>query len=166
MIVGSGPPVTLHEDLRVTELGKFLRFSKLDELPQLINILSGDLSFVGPRPESVQIVENNLDSFSYLETTKPGITDINSIIFKDETHMFRISDLEEYEVKILPIKSELTNKTGINFSLKKKCVIIFLTLFSFVHFDLTLKVINRYFFTSVDTDIRNKLNKLFLRHIF
>ena len=78
-----GPSLTGFQDKRITGIGKILRKLKLDELPQLANIIKGEMVFIGPRPESIDIVNNHKNYFTYLETIKPGITDINSIIFKD-----------------------------------------------------------------------------------
>ena len=83
-----GPEITNYNDERITRIGQFLRKYKLDELPQLMNILKGDMEFIGPRPEIVRIVKNNPKDFSYLQFIKPGMSDINSIIFKE----IRMSD--------------------------------------------------------------------------
>ncbi len=163
---GTGSPITLHEDERITGLGKVLRLFKLDELPQLINIISGEMSFVGPRPESIQIVERNQQYFKYLDHIKPGITDINSILFKDEAKLFKITDFMMYEKEILPLKSEITVKYSSNNSVIGKGMILLLTLFSFIHHIMVLRILSRYFLPSVDREIRNKLNNLFLRKIF
>ena len=77
-----GSELTGYKDERITSIGKFLRKYKIDELPQLFNIIKGDMGFIGPRPEAIQIVNSHRDYFSYLNTLKPGVTDINSIIFQ------------------------------------------------------------------------------------
>ena len=84
MNMGSGS-ITLRNDFRVTGPGKFLRKTKINELPQLINILKGDISIVGPRPlvvETFNAYSNKLRSQIY--DVKPGLTGIGSIIFRDE----------------------------------------------------------------------------------
>ena len=78
----NGPQLTEYKDNRITNIGKILRKFKLDELPQLINIIKGEMGFIGPRPEATQIVNNQREYFTYLNTLKPGVTDINSIILR------------------------------------------------------------------------------------
>jgi lipopolysaccharide/colanic/teichoic acid biosynthesis glycosyltransferase len=96
-------------DPRVTNSGYFLRKFKLDEFPQLINVLIGNMSFVGPRPEVRKYV--NLYSESDLEilTVKPGITDYASIKFRDEAEIMNKSDKPEdvYINEIMPEKIKL-----------------------------------------------------------
>jgi lipopolysaccharide/colanic/teichoic acid biosynthesis glycosyltransferase len=83
-----GGTITLREDPRITPTGKFLRRSKINELPQLINVLRGDMSFVGPRP----MVINGFKKYSkevqkLIYECKPGVTGIGSIIFRDEEQL-------------------------------------------------------------------------------
>ena len=101
----NGPQLTEYKDNRITNIGKILRKIKLDELPQLINIIRGDMRFIGPRPEAIEIVKNNRENFAYLSKIKPGVTDIDSIIFKDESIIFKKLNINQYENEILPIKS-------------------------------------------------------------
>ena len=82
--MGSGS-ITLKADFRVTKVGKFLRKTKINELPQIVNILKGDISFVGPRP----LVQTTFQAYSekiqsQIYNVKPGLTGIGSIIFRDE----------------------------------------------------------------------------------
>lgn len=79
-----GGPSTPDDDPRVTRTGKFLRKSKLDELPQLINVLKGEMSLVGPRPEVPQYVQMYNDEERAILSVKPGITDWASIWNSDE----------------------------------------------------------------------------------
>lgn len=79
-----GPLVTVGEDPRVTKPGKFLRKYKIDELPQLFNVLKGDMSFVGPRPEVPKYLPYYTNEQLKLFKIKPGITDYASIEFRDE----------------------------------------------------------------------------------
>lgn len=80
-----GPPITGHADPRITRVGRLLRNSKLDELPQLINVLRGDMSLVGPRPEVPELAQYwTEDQASTILSVRPGITDPASIRFRDE----------------------------------------------------------------------------------
>ena len=81
--IGSGD-VTLHRDPRVLPVGSFLRASKINEIPQLLNILLGDMSFVGPRPLTPRVFNYYTDeSKSIIVKMKPGLTGAGSIIFRD-----------------------------------------------------------------------------------
>jgi lipopolysaccharide/colanic/teichoic acid biosynthesis glycosyltransferase len=79
-----GIPITGRGDPRVTPLGRFLRASKLDELPQLFNVLSGRMSIVGPRPEVPKYVENYSPTERRVLQVRPGLTDPASLAFRDE----------------------------------------------------------------------------------
>jgi len=81
----AGPLVTTAGDSRVTPLGRLLRLSKIDELPQLWNVLRGDMSLVGPRPQTRRYFELYRDEYSkILEVVRPGITDFAAICYRDE----------------------------------------------------------------------------------
>ena len=102
-----GPSVTTDVDPRVTRIGKLLRKYKLDELPQLIDVLIGDMSLVGPRPEVPKYVNDYSDEDKkIIFSVKPGITDKASIEFRNENELFsNSSDVDSvYLEKILPIK--------------------------------------------------------------
>lgn len=94
---------------RVTRLGRFLRQTKLDELPQLWNVLRGDMSLVGPRPEVRQWVEAYPDRWARVHQLRPGITDPASIQFRNEEEILaRASDPERtYRELVLPQKLTL-----------------------------------------------------------
>jgi len=94
---------------RVTRIGKLLRKTKLDELPQLWNVLTGDMALVGPRPEVRQWVEAYPDRWFKVLTVRPGITDPASIVYRDEEEILaRSSDPERtYRDEILPHKLSL-----------------------------------------------------------
>ncbi len=79
-----GPSSTSEDDKRITSIGKFLRKYKLDELPQLINVLVGDMSLVGPRPEVQQFTDLYTDEEKIILTVRPGITDWASLWNSDE----------------------------------------------------------------------------------
>ena len=93
-------------DPRITNVGYFLRKYKLDELPQFINILVGDMSFVGPRPEVRKYVEMYNESQRHVLDVKPGLTDYASIEYMDENDLLAQSDQPErtYIEEIMPAK--------------------------------------------------------------
>ena len=113
MVTGAdviGPQVTSGSDPRVTKLGRLLRRTKLDELPQLLNVLLGDMSIVGPRPEVPKYVEMFRDRhYNAILTVRPGITDYAAIEFRDEESVLqRFTEPEEgYVHEVLPRKIEL-----------------------------------------------------------
>lgn len=110
MCVGAeafGPAITAQADARITRAGHWLRRTKLDELPQFLNVLIGDMSIVGPRPEVPQYVDLYPAAVrSIVLSVRPGITDAASIEFRNESHILgQSSDPERiYVEQILPIK--------------------------------------------------------------
>ena len=101
--------LTSPNDIRVTYVGRLLRKYKLDELPQLINVLRGDMQFVGSRPEVRKYVEHFRNEYALLLRDRPGITDPASIVFRNEEKAFTKEDLEkQYVADILPRKLELS----------------------------------------------------------
>lgn len=105
MINNTGQLITEPNDNRITFFGKFLRFTKIDEIPQLINIIKGEMRFIGPRPEVVSYF--NKSDFSFLNKVKPGISDFASIILRNETKILnRIGGNNPYS-QLLPIKLDL-----------------------------------------------------------
>lgn len=107
-----GPLVTKDRDPRITKVGYYLRKWKLDELPQFFNVLKGDMSLVGPRPEVEKYVKLYKDDYTIVLTVKPGITDYATILFRDEEDLIaRFDDVEKgYTQVILPKKIELYKK--------------------------------------------------------
>ena len=111
MKLGTGS-ITLQNDFRVTRVGKFLRKTKINELPQIINILKGDISLVGPRPLVTKTFEAySLEIQAKIYNVKPGLTGIGSIVFRDEEKI--ISSIKDedphifYQRKIAPYKGKL-----------------------------------------------------------
>ncbi len=103
-----GPPVTYREDPRVTTVGRFLRRTKLDELPQLINVLKGEMSLVGPRPEDPSYVAYYTDKQRQVLRVKPGVTGPTQLEYRNEASMIHGATAdEEYLAKIMPAKLEL-----------------------------------------------------------
>ena len=99
----------LGNQLRVTRIGKLLRKTKLDELPQLFNVLKGDMSIVGPRPEVKQYIEVYPERWAIVYKVKPGITDNASIEFRNEEEILVKSQnpKKTYVEEILPKKLKL-----------------------------------------------------------
>lgn len=92
-----GPSVTRDDDPRITPLGRVLRKSKLDELPQLWNVLVGDMSFVGPRPEVPRYVACYTAEQRKVLELKPGITDVATLEFRDEEELLStVLEMERY----------------------------------------------------------------------
>ena len=162
----NGPEITRYNDVRITGIGKLLRRTKFDEFPQLINIIKGEMDFIGPRPETISVVRKYPDYFSYLELIKPGISDIGSIIFKDESSIFNNIDINKYEDEILPIKSHLVRITSENLKIFKKSMLIILSISAIIHHKLSLRIISKFFLPYDETKLRMKLNNLLSLRIF
>ena len=111
MNMGTGS-ITLQNDPRVTKIGSFLRKTKINELPQIINILKGDISLVGPRPLVAKTFNAYNDEVqSKIYNVKPGLTGIGSIVFRDEESIISAVKDEDphefYKRVIAPYKGEL-----------------------------------------------------------
>ena len=121
-------------DPRITRSGYFIRKYKLDELPQLINVLVGDMSLVGPRPEVKKYVELYIDEQQKVLSVKPGITDYASIEYMDENEILGKSNDPEktYIEEIMPEKIKYNMKYIQNKNVSEYFKIIFLTLLKIV----------------------------------
>lgn len=121
MYVGAdriGPGITHGNDNRITPIGKFLRESKLDELPQLFNVLIGDISLVGPRPEDPHYVTLYTEEQRQVLTVRPGITSLASIMYRAESELLQGDNWEEiYIQSIMPNKLTLDLEYVINHNL-------------------------------------------------
>jgi len=127
-----GALVTAGHDPRITKVGKFLRKTKLDELPQFFNVLIGDMSIVGPRPEVEKYAKYYKEDFEYiLSRVKPGITDESSIQFRNEEKLLANNDNYEYIYinELLPKKLELAKKYANNNNLLIDFLILLKTAF-------------------------------------
>lgn len=123
--------ITIGRDSRITPVGHFLRQSKIDELPQLVNVLRGDMSLVGPRPEVPHFVELYPDDVRYrILSIRPGITDRASIKYRNEAELLaRQSDPDGYyRSVILPDKMRLAAQYADRVSVAEDIRIIFDTL--------------------------------------
>jgi lipopolysaccharide/colanic/teichoic acid biosynthesis glycosyltransferase len=129
--IGTGE-ITLRNDPRVTSFGKLLRITKINELPQIINVFKGDMSIVGPRPlmeVSVQLYPEEIRNKIY--NCKPGMTGIGSLIFRDEEKMVSdAADPKAMYAKIYPYKGRLEMWYQNHASLYTDFMIIFLTAWS------------------------------------
>ncbi len=125
----AGPLVTIEGDTRVTGLGRVLRKLKLDELPQLVNVLKGDMSIVGPRPEVWKYVNRFAGDFREILKVRPGITDYASIIYHSEEEVLKESgDPEKYYLStVLPAKIELNKRYVREMNLIRDIEIILMT---------------------------------------
>jgi lipopolysaccharide/colanic/teichoic acid biosynthesis glycosyltransferase len=104
-----GTSITVRGDPRITPLGRFLRRTKLDELPQLWNVVRGDMSLVGPRPEVPEIVEGYSPEMLEIFSVRPGITSIASLLLSDEEELLVLAPDSEraYREVLVPFKVEL-----------------------------------------------------------
>ncbi|MDU6115958.1 MAG: sugar transferase [Paeniclostridium sordellii] len=125
-----GKQITIGNDSRITRVGNFIRKSKLDELPQLINVLNGEMSLVGPRPEVPKYVEMYDEYQKQILLVQPGITDYASIEFRNENDTLgKSSDPEKtYIQEIMPVKIDLNMKYINDISLIKDIKIIINTI--------------------------------------
>jgi lipopolysaccharide/colanic/teichoic acid biosynthesis glycosyltransferase len=104
----SGIALTTHGDSRLTRIGAFLARSKLDELPQLWHVLRGDMSLVGPRPETVDFVAHHRDEYDEILSVRPGLVGFSQIAFLTEGRILNTHDpLHHYVNAILPQKVTL-----------------------------------------------------------
>jgi lipopolysaccharide/colanic/teichoic acid biosynthesis glycosyltransferase len=124
-----GPQVTRAGDARITRVGKILRMFKLDELPQLMNVLKGDISLVGPRPEVRRYVDMFWQDYQHILVVKPGITDYAALHYVNEEEVLaRYADLEQgYIQEVLPRKIEYYRQYIGKISFIEDLRLIFLT---------------------------------------
>lgn len=103
-----GPRITARGDQRVTRPGRFLRQTKLDELPQLINVLRGEMSLVGPRPEDPRYVALYTPEQRHVLSVRPGMTSPASVAYRDEEAMLWNHDVDDLYTRVLmPRKLEM-----------------------------------------------------------
>jgi lipopolysaccharide/colanic/teichoic acid biosynthesis glycosyltransferase len=126
---GSGPAITIAGDRRVTCMGAILRKFKLDELPQFINVLKGDMSMVGPRPEVPEYVEPGNRLWDQVLMVRPGITDLATLLYRNEEQLLASSAHPEldYHRTILPAKLALNIEYMHSRSLRRDIRLLLLT---------------------------------------
>lgn len=132
-----GGPTTSRTDSRITPIGHVLRRYKIDELPQLLNVVIGDMSLVGPRPEIASEVEFYDHKWNQIFSVRPGMTDRSSIVFRNEDEIVAASGIkdahEAYRQIIQPRKLQLQSEYALNHSLKEDVKIIRDTLFAVIN---------------------------------
>jgi len=125
--------ITLRNDARILPVGRFLRRTKLNELPQLVNIFFGSMSIIGPRPiVPIGFENHNETAKQYISKLKPGLSGIGSVIFRDEEYyVSKATDPRMFYRKvILPHKGELETWYYHNCSFYVDCMIVFLTVWA------------------------------------
>jgi lipopolysaccharide/colanic/teichoic acid biosynthesis glycosyltransferase len=129
-----GPAVTKDGDQRITKIGKFLRKTKLDELPQIWNVIRGDMSIVGPRPEVEKYIQYYKDDYKEILKFKPGITDYATIKYRSEEEILsKYNDTESAYIKYVLSEKIKLYKTYIKkISFLTDLKIIFWTLWRIV----------------------------------
>ncbi len=129
-VVGVSTTISTDKDPRITKLGRFWRKSKIDELPQLINVLAGSMSFVGPRPDVPGFADKLTGEDRIILSIKPGITGPASIFFKNEEQLLANQENpEKYNREVIWPKKVIINKAYIKeYSLIKDIVYIFKTM--------------------------------------
>jgi len=133
-------------DKRILKIGKIIRSTKIDELPQIFNVIKGDINFVGPRPNVKEEVDKYIDIEKRILDHKPGITDFSSIIFSDEGEILKDSkdpDLD-YNLLIRPRKNLIALLYFKDRSILIDVYIIFLTILNILNRGLALKLIYKY----------------------
>jgi lipopolysaccharide/colanic/teichoic acid biosynthesis glycosyltransferase len=118
-----GPLITQGNDPRITRIGRILRRYEIDELPTFINVLKGDMSIVGPRPEVPKYLGYYTGKYKKILSVRPGMTDLGTIRFRDEARYLNIKNPEGvYDKEILPQKLEIyleyLRKKGFFYDLK------------------------------------------------
>jgi lipopolysaccharide/colanic/teichoic acid biosynthesis glycosyltransferase len=132
MVPSGGSSVTVFADPRITPTGRAVRQLKLDELPQLFNVLRGDMSFVGPRPEDPSYVALYTDEQRRILDLKPGITSVAALEYWDEGELLKGDDWESvYREQIMPAKVALENEYAQRRTLWSDAGLLARTVFSF-----------------------------------
>ena len=139
MIPNKGSAITNYNDQRITKIGFYLRKFKIDELPQLLNIIRGEMRFIGPRPEVKQYI--NEEDFKF-KIIKPGISDFASILFRNEDNYMNVIGGQNPYFKLLEVKTELANYYAEKKSFQLDLFLTMLTVFAIFFPKLFLKNIN------------------------
>ena len=150
----TGIDSTAINDNRITKLGHFIRRYKIDEIPGLINILKGEMSFVGPRPNVKRETDLYTNEEKILLNMKPGITDFSSIVFSDEGEILKNSDNPDldYNQLIRPWKSRLGIFYVLNHNFFMDLKVLFLTIFMLINREYVLYHIHQFLSKRIDDD--------------
>jgi lipopolysaccharide/colanic/teichoic acid biosynthesis glycosyltransferase len=136
----AGPALTHADDARVTRIGRVLRATKIDELPQLVNVLKGDMSLVGPRPEAPPYVAWYSSEQRAVFAVKPGITGPAQITYRDEERLIPATNPEEYyRNEILPRKLRLDLQYVAHHSVRGDISLLFSTVYRLVRPEQTAR---------------------------
>lgn len=129
-----GTSITISNDRRITKIGKGLRKIRLDELPQIIDIIEGNMSFVGTRPEAVEYVKQYKPEYFATLLLPAGITSETSIRYKDEYKLLNMTDNVEqiYLEQVLPVKMERNLESLRTFSLFKEILTMIRTVLAVI----------------------------------
>ena len=129
-IAGMTTPVTTENDARITLLGAWMRRWKLDELPQLLNVLAGQMSFVGPRPDVAGFADRLTGTDRIVLSVRPGITGPATLVFRNEEELLaRCSDPEEFNRRVIyPAKVKINRHYIENYSFRKELLFVAATL--------------------------------------
>ena len=152
--------ITMSGDPRITKWGKFLRYFKIDEIPQLWNIIKGDMRFIGPRPEVEKFIDKN--RFYFLKFVKPGLTDFSSILLRNEEEILKLLGGVNSYPELLNIKADLGNLYAKNKGFKLDLVLTISTLIVFLVPSFVQKNINRLFVKTYSIQLFNKIEALIL----
>ncbi len=153
---GKGLLVTSKDDPRITKIGKIIRKTKIDELPQLLNVLKGDMSLVGPRPEVMKYVKAKENDYKEILKVKPGITDFAAIRYRnEEEELVKYDDKEKaYIEKVMPKKIAFYKEYIQKMSFLTDIEIILETLkIRFLNFDIFLPGNKKRTFMYIFSDI-------------
>ena len=96
-----GPGLTHRDDPRITAVGRILRKTKFDEFPQVINVLKGDMSIIGPRPEAPQYAEAYPKDFKSILQMRPGLTSLAQVAHRNEEQMLPAEDTEDFYLSVI-----------------------------------------------------------------
>lgn len=160
--IGTGT-ITVKDDPRVLPFGKFLRKSKINELPQLINVLRGDMSFIGPRPLTVEtfcLYEEETQNI--ITSVQPGLSGLGSIVFRSEENLLSEAGnaKEFYSMHIAPYKASLELWYVEHRSLKLNVVLMFITIYIVFFPNSTAGIRSLKNIPQMSTTLRDKMKEI------